>query len=304
MTYDFQDILRQAMAGGLGQQDWTGQRTTDSWTDPATGLTVIREGAGGYRFVQPGEGGSNTAWDMGANGQMGAGSRDYKTAGLGSQLGEFGREGALPLALSALGANAIGAGLGQASAFDPGGILNFSGASQGGLPEVSFGQWQPTPEYGAHFVGADTAGSMAGDATRAALYGDAGYGAGMSGAATGAYDAGVAAGALGGGSGLLGDLLSGAGGGLAKYALPALGALAGATQGKQGTSSTTTRSADPRLTDAVYGSNGAGGLLSDATTQYRDNIAKLNHPAIWSGLLDQYNAGLRALTTPGFKWGK
>ena len=80
--------------------------------------------------------------------------------------GEFVKDMA-PLAAFAIGANALGAGLGQPSIFGPG-----TAAATGS--------------------GASTATLSSAD--KAALFGDVGYGAGMTGAQTAAYDAVIAAG--------------------------------------------------------------------------------------------------------------
>ena len=295
MSYNFQDILRQALSGGLGQADYTdptGQRSQESWTDPATGLTVMKDG-NGYRFVQPGE--MNTAWDMGADGSVGD-ARQYKTAGLGSQLGEFTREGAIPLALAALGANGIGNMLGQANGFSslfPG---TEYGASYGGASMAE----QEAINAALNAGGAAPAAG-AGSAAKAALYGAEGYGPGMSGAATAAYDAGIK------GSGLLGSL--GEFGSLAKIAAPILGAVAGA-KGTPGTTTSQTRSLDPRLDAIAFG---PGGLLSNAQEWWQKNksgqndtmkqasqqlTGLLTDPALKTAIYSQGATGQRLLNQP------
>lgn len=289
MSYDFQSILRAALQGGLGQSDFTdptGQRTKDSYTDPTTGLTVLKDG-NGYRFVQPGQGGMNTAWDMSADGTVGD-ARQYKTAGLGSMVGEFAKEGALPLALAALGANMFGPALN-------GGSVNwnpFASLADGGGGEL-LGEG----------LGGGATDAAAGSATKAALYGAEGYGAGMTGAATGLYDAGLAAtgGGLLSGLGSLKDIVK-IGGALA-------GGLAG-SQGTQGGQQTTQRTLDPRIDAMVFGQ---GGLLSDAQNWYNQNksgqndtmklassqlTGLLSDPNLKNAIYTQGAAGTRMMNQP------
>jgi hypothetical protein len=148
---------------------------------------------------------------------------------------KYGLKDLAKLAAFAVGANGIGAALGQPSIFGAGGLLGSSAPALTGYDAAM----------------ADLAAS--GGLTPASMAGAAG-----------------AAGAAGSGA-----LTSGAGaaGGLLKSALPIAGAVLGATSGGKDTTATTTKDMDPRLANYVYGPDGTGGLLGSATKLFNDQMA-------------------------------
>lgn len=173
------------------------------------------------------------------------GEGQFKKPGNALKLtGEFVKDMA-PLALAALGANGLGAALGQPSIFGAGGLLGGAeatapvmDASKAAFLEANMGALAPTVSGG--FAGPAAAGTLAGAAG--------------SGAATTAAGAGAA-------------------GGLLKAALPIAGAVLGGTSGGKDTTATTTKDMDPRLANYVYGPDGTGGLLGSATKLFNDQMA-------------------------------
>lgn len=144
------------------------------------------------------------------------------------------------LALAAIGANGVGAMLGQPSMFGAGGLLGGAeatapvmDASKAAFLEANMGALAPTVSGG--FAGPAAAGTLAGAATTAAG--------------------------------------AGAAGGLLKAALPIAGAVLGGTSGGKTTTATTTKDMDPRLANYVYGPDGTGGLLGSATKLFNDQMA-------------------------------
>jgi hypothetical protein len=182
------DLIQRANAANFGD-DGSGRTsgTGGAWSDPTTGLSVMRNDGGGYMIagdsMDPSKGHS-MAWDVGGDGALKSNDPRYFTTGsLSSMVGDTLKEGGIPLALAALGANAAAGNLGdffggaaggtpispsEASSFwelNAGNAAPVGAGAPGaaGLPEVSFAPWSATPDYAAQFVNAATpaAGDLA-----------------------------------------------------------------------------------------------------------------------------------------------
>jgi len=203
---------------------------------PASAETGGQDELLGYSFYDPNRSSPGDTWlNYGPDGAY-LGEAKFQKPGNAFQLaGQFAKDMA-PLALAALGANGIGAALGQPSIFGAGGLLGSSAPALTGY-----------------------------DAAMADLAASAGMNpAAMAGAA----------GAAGAGSGALTSAAgAGAAGGLLKSALPIAGAVLGATSGGKDTTATTTKDIDPRLANYVYGPDGTGGLLGSATKLFNDQMS-------------------------------
>ena len=196
--------------------------------------------------------------------------------------GQFAKDMA-PLALAALGANGIGAALGQSSIFGAGGLLG--GGSTGSLTSGV------TPGS----VAAFEAGLPAAGAGSAAAGGIGSLTAGMTPATVAAMEAGLPS--AGAGLGALGSLSGKAIGGL-------LGAAAGAANSgdKQ---QTTQQRLDPRMEALLYGADGKSGYLGAATDWFNQN--KGGNPLMLQGaqmMADyykspQYTEGYNTLRNTG-----
>ena len=228
------------------------------------------------------------------------GEGQFKKPGNALKLtGEFAKDMA-PLALAALGANGIGAALGQPSIFGAGGLLG-NGNGLGldwyadqpltklGTPLQESAAWfnpvaapdlaasLPSAGFGAETAaaGAMTPSAALSSADKAAMFGNAGYGPGMSGLQTSAFD-----GVLGAtGSNTLATLASDAAGstlGSTLGNLPgkAIGGLLGAVAGAANSGDkqqTTQQRLDPRMEAMLYGADGKGGYLGAATEWFNQN---------------------------------
>ena len=116
---NWEEILRRAMAGGLGGMNPNGEGVMSSWADPVTGMTLQSENgrilASTNDVADKGRGDVQT-WDI--TDPNNVGQDWYSTPqglGLGSMLGEFGQIAA-PFALMALGGNylsGLGGGAGK-----------------------------------------------------------------------------------------------------------------------------------------------------------------------------------------------
>jgi len=225
--------------------------------DPLISRPVSAEQGGtdeltGYAFYDPTRSSYGDTWYSYAPDGSYIGEAQFKKPGNAFQLaGQFAKDMA-PLALAALGANGLGAMLGQPSVFGAGGLLG--GGEAGSL------------------TSGVTPGSVS--AFEAGLPGEFGVGsltAGVTPAAVSAFEAGLPATTLGGA--LTTAAGAGAAGGLLKAALPIAGAVLGGTSGGKTTTSNTTKEMDPRLANYVYGADGTGGLLGSATKLFNDQMA-------------------------------
>ena len=152
---------------------------------------------------------------------------------------KYGLKDLAKLAAFAVGANGIGAALGQPSMFGSGGLLG------------------PAPSS----MDATIASAMSDGAVTGATAG------GMT--AGGSLNSAIGSAMSAGGAGSVGS----AAGSLLKYALPIAGAVLGGTSGGKDTTATTTKDMDPRLANYVYGPDGTGGLLGSATKLFNDQMA-------------------------------
>lgn len=276
---NYQDIIQQALRAGFGSgiggnpmmaringlevspyMEMTGQSEQDMGSPYQAGYTVSTPlGGTSYR---------TDVVDMNGNllrsNVHDAGADKY---GLGDMA---------KLALAALGANGIGAALGQPSMFSAGGLLGggeaaAAGAGEAGGAGYGIGGGSSTLTPAAIEAGLGTPGyGFNASAAASGMFNPAMIGAGA-GLAFGPAAAGTLAGA---GSGALTSAAgAGAAGGLLKSALPIAGAVLGATSGGKDTTATTTKDMDPRLANYVYGPDGTGGLLGSATKLFNDQMA-------------------------------
>lgn len=180
-----------------------------------------------------------------------------------------------PLALAALGANGLGAALGQPSIFGAGGLLGgaeAAAAGEAGGAGFGIGGGSSTLTPAAIEAGLGTPGyGFNAAAAGSGLFNPATIGAGA-GLTFGPAAAGTLAGAAGSGAATT-AAGAGAAGGLLKAALPIAGAVLGGTSGGKDTTATTTKDMDPRLANYVYGPDGTGGLLGSATKLFNDQMA-------------------------------
>lgn len=238
------------------------------------------------------------------------------------------------LAAFAVGANALGAALGQPSMFGGGGLLG-NGNGLGldwyadqpltklGTPlQESAAMFNPVaaPDLAASLpsasVGAEAvaAGSVApsaalSSADKAAMFSNSGYGPGMSGLQTSAFDSVLGA----TGSNTLAKLASdaagtGLGSALGSASGKVIGGLLGAVAGAANSgdkTQTTQQRLDPRMEAMLYGADGKGGYLGAATDWFNQN--KGGNPLMLQGaqmMADfyknpQYAEGYNALRSAG-----
>lgn len=320
--FDWQELLRRALAGGLGSQNFGNEQgpTTNSSVNLGDWTAQLDPTRGGYLFSrQQGDNPDTTqVFSVDQSGQQTGDpwSHTSQGQGIGSILGEFGKIAA-PFALMALGGNYLSGLGGDAAAGLGGASAEGMGAGGGALGDAAAGA-----AGGGTAGGGATWGGMAGATgglTPAALeasLGTAGYGAagtaggtalGISGALNGAGAGLPFAGAAGGaaaGGGLLSSLGSAAG--IGQALAPILGAVAG-SQSTPGQQVTNQKTLDPRIDAMVFGKDGAGGLLSDASSWYQANksgqndtmrqansqlTGLLTDPRVMQGLYTQGGAGL------------
>ena len=236
---NYQDIIQQALRAGFGSgsnplaringlevspyMEMTGQSEQDIGTPQQMGYTVSNPlGGTTYRTDVVDMSGNllrSNVHDAGAD--------------------KYGLKDLAKLAAFAVGANGIGAALGQPSMFGSGGLLG------------------PAPSS----MDATIASAMSDGAVTGATAG------GMT--AGGSLNSAIGSAMSAGGAGSVGS----AAGSLLKYALPIAGAVLGGTSGGKDTTATTTKDMDPRLANYVYGADGTGGLLGSATKLFNDQMA-------------------------------
>ncbi len=246
---NYQDIIQQALRAGFGSgegghpmtaringlevspyMEMTGQSEQDIGTPQQMGYTVSNPlGGTTYRTDVVDMNGNllrSNVHDPGAD--------------------KWGLRDLAKMALFAVGANGIGAALGQPSMFSPGGLLGSStGSLTAGMSPEAVAAWEAgLPGAAAGTIPTATLGSLT---------------AGITPGSVAAFEAGLPG--------------AGAAGGLLKYALPIAGAVLGGTSGGKDTTATTTKDMDPRLANYVYGADGTGGLLGSATKLFNDQMA-------------------------------
>jgi hypothetical protein len=266
MAYDFNEILRRAMASGLGT-DPSGRNTVDSVLssiiDPLSGLQVGQTGNGGYTFNKPSDDpskGQSMNWLMDQQGQMASQDPNYYTTDSMTSLVGQGVKQLSPVILAALGGAYASGSFGDffGPPADGGASLESLGPGGSGLealpdalktmPDLS--PWDalksldipPVPPLSASpmipSIAPMTASLLPAAASLAPALSSFGSAA----------------------SGL---------GSLAQLAGPALGAIAGAQPSGGGTA-TNQRTLDPRV-DSLF-----GGLLGDASKWYAENKSGQN----------------------------
>jgi len=214
--------------------------------------------------------------------------------------GQFAKDMA-PLALAALGANGIGAALGQSSIFGAGGLLGGGQAAAAGAGEAA----------GTGF-GIGGGGSTLTPAAIEAGLGTAGYGTNAAAAASGMFNpATIGAGAgltFGPGAAAAGSAAAGGLGALGSLSGKAIGGLLGAAAGAANSGDkqqTSQQRLDPRMEALLYGADGKGGYLGAATDWFNQN--KGGNPLMLQGaqmMADyykspQYTEGYNTLRSTG-----
>lgn len=250
---NYQDILAQALRAGFS---------------PSMGGNPAMARVGQYEVNPYFELTGQTEQDMGAPRQMGyaisdpLGGTTYRSdvVDMSGNLDrsnvhdagadKYGLRDMAKLAAFAVGANGIGAALGQPSMFGGGGLLGGGGAGS--------------------LTSGVTPGSVA--AFEAGLPGAAGVGsltAGITPGAVAAFEAGLPAAGAGtlAGAGGLGSLAGGMSG---KVIGGLLGAVAGAANSGDKTQTSQQR-LDPRMEAMLYGADGKGGYLGAATDWFNQN---------------------------------